>query len=95
MILTQKQISKGVYKEEKDKNFRMTSLLSGFVTNWKYLGHHVKSNEAKRYQEPIIINGWSSKNMEWSRSRKIVNAIDLMPSWIRDRLKQNGERINY
>ena len=35
------------------------------------------------------------KSIEWSRSRKIDNAIDSILSWIRDWLKHNGEHINY
>ena len=61
----------------------------------KIFGHHVESNEAKRYQEPIRINGWSRKVWNEVDQDKIDNAIDSMSSWIRNWLKQNRERINY
>ena len=54
-------------KKKKDKNFRLFSLLSRFFINWTYLVHHVKRNEAKRYQESIRINRWS---------RKVWNEVD-------------------
>ena len=84
-----------LYKEEKDKNFRLASLLSKFspIENiWGIMSNVMRQKDNKNQLELMdeVEKVWNGVDQE-----KIDNAIDSMPSRIRDLLKQNVERIDY